>query len=1100
MRTQPSRRPALAVLILILCASSGLSATTHYVSLSGSHVPPYTNWSTAAHSIQAALDVCATGDVVMVTNGLYEATELQPTVSDHLTVASVSNGVHLLSVNGSGVTTIRGRYNVSCAAAKDGATIEGFTLTQSTWTTGVTLERANLVRCVVSRIAEGTSVVAMESVIDHSAIVYARLIHPADAAGVWCSDSLLRNSIIGGNYTRWGGGGGLLAFDSFLENCSVVGNVSYSTPAGASLTGGIGVNCIGEGNRNETFIGAPPLSYITNFVGDFIYSCAPELVSGIGNIVGPSLLDSGNDRFTFATNSPAMNTGTNLQWMVGALDYDGNPRILQATVDMGANEALFDPVDLSLAVQHPVVPVYAGDRHRVAIVVSNAGPGDATSVLLSGQVTGRVSFVDAVMSTGSVRQVAPPWVYFSLGYIPAGGSVTITADFLSAFSGTMAESWSVDATGPDVDTSNNSFGVTNVILASQPTDLACLVRQPLAAAAIINELMSMVFVVTNGGQNAAGGTIVDVVLPQGIGFVYAATAQGTWSTPANSLHFDLGGVPSGHVVQLHVGVRAIGTGVFTTRVSVASGVADTNVADNAFEIVTLIRGPDVGVTLVSNGVQTVVATVTGYGLQDSSNLVVRLSGPLTFFDANAGVGSLQLNGSNLVWSIPAMQVGASASVTSKFAAHPLLSSVQVNASVTASTLDENLSNNQASSTFDISGADVGLTMISDSNRTVIATIIGNGPGAASNVTVALSGPVTFVKAASTGGAIQLAGPNLIWSVPVLAAGASATLTAQVATIYGPDWLTVSGSVSSTTADRNPLNDRSSAPLRISAYVNPVLSGSVDYDTKTDYIAYFRGQWLILLGPGWWGDSRLDSFKLGGVGAIPVPAGYRLLGPGSPSVFYQRNALWTGAYSENAVVLGDRGSVPVPADYDGDVAADLATYLNGTWKILLSSGGSQTYAFGNNAMIPVPADYDGDGKSDIAVFSRVDGMWWWIRSVDGQVRSANWGWNEVVPVPGDYDGDEIADLAVYYPAQGMWYINRTHLGPITIQYGWPEAFPVPNDYDGDRRTDIAVHHAGGATWYVLQSSNQQTITKTLGNRNFRPAHLQYQINKLYRIVP
>ncbi|NCC50777.1 MAG: hypothetical protein EOM20_06115 [Spartobacteria bacterium] len=102
------------------------SSAIRYVSPSGSHTAPYTSWSTAAHSIQAALNACSPGDVVKVTNGTY-------TLDMFLYVYS---NVTLESVNGSGVI-VDANHTGRCAYLNPGAVVDGLVFINGLHTSSV---------------------------------------------------------------------------------------------------------------------------------------------------------------------------------------------------------------------------------------------------------------------------------------------------------------------------------------------------------------------------------------------------------------------------------------------------------------------------------------------------------------------------------------------------------------------------------------------------------------------------------------------------------------------------------------------------------------------------------------------------------------------------------------------------------------------------------------------------------------------------------------------------------------------------------------------------------------------------------------------------
>jgi hypothetical protein len=371
----------LAPVVLVFFSVSA-SAFTRYVNVNGSNpTSPYTNWTTAATNIQSAADIAVSGDLILVTNGVYET----GTASFYgLNRVMINNAITVQSVNGPGVTIIKGYQvpgttngtgSVRCVYLASDATLSGFTLTN-----GSTSGNGGGIFCKY-----------FPSIVSNCVITG----NSASSLGGGGYAGTYLNCIFRGNTSFSGGGGAAIAN---LNNCVVMGNTAASngggtvdcsltncTVAGNSATSGGGVsiganapnarinNCIVYANT------APNGSnYFSFYSGTINYCCTlPLPVGGSGNLTSaPGFVDWANGNLHLQASSPCINAGSN-GFAAGSTDLDGNPRIVGGTVDMGAYEFQSPIRYVNLGNTTPATPftnwITAATNIQNAIDAANAG-------------------------------------------------------------------------------------------------------------------------------------------------------------------------------------------------------------------------------------------------------------------------------------------------------------------------------------------------------------------------------------------------------------------------------------------------------------------------------------------------------------------------------------------------------------------------------------------------------------------------------------------------------------------------------------------------------------------------------------------------------
>ena len=418
--------------LLLLFFSISAFADTHYVSLSGRNVWPYMNWTDAATIIQNAIEAAADGDTVLVTNGVYD-TGGRPANGDLTNRVAIAKPLIVRSVNGPEFTIIEGVMSpgdmtIRCVYLGTNATLIGFTLTNghALASSGVDCNGGGIF-CEASAIVSNC-VLTGNWAYDGGGGACGGTLYNCTLSGNSVSDGgggarncTLHNCVLIGNNAYLGPGGG--AVNSTLYNCVLTGNEAYD---GGGVCGGTLYNCKLSGNGTENFGGGALggtlyncvltsngarmggggafggtlyncIIYYNwapnspNFSGTLNYCCTTPEPGGSGNITNePMFVDRAAGDFRLLPNSPCINAGTNQDWMIGATDIDGNPRIYgDGRVDMGAYE-------------------YQGMSiwpNTTAPIVADAGPDSAVELGVkfksdvAGIITG-IRFYKAAANTG----------------------------------------------------------------------------------------------------------------------------------------------------------------------------------------------------------------------------------------------------------------------------------------------------------------------------------------------------------------------------------------------------------------------------------------------------------------------------------------------------------------------------------------------------------------------------------------------------------------------------------------------------------------------------------------------------------------------------
>ena len=341
---------------------------------------PFSSWAAAATNIQDAINVSSSGDIVLVTNGIYSSGGM--VMASNLTNrVALSKAITVVSVNGYQATIIQGAWDpvatngpgaVRCAWLTDGAVLCGFTLQNgATRATGDVYVGGPLESGGGAWCSSTNGIISNCQITNNSAIY-----------GGGIANGTLNNSLAVGNYAFYHGGG---AYGSTLNNCTVVNNYVMTgfVLSGAGTYGGTTRNSIVVGNSSIDSFGSPTMNnYETS--PQYSYCCtAPtpyqqSMPSGTGNAnVNPQFLDF----FHISAASPCRGAGSGLY--TSGTDLDGEP--WNSPPSMGCDEIVLSnltgPLTISIypgwtnGLVNRTYPYWAAIAGRAASATWSFGDG-----------------------------------------------------------------------------------------------------------------------------------------------------------------------------------------------------------------------------------------------------------------------------------------------------------------------------------------------------------------------------------------------------------------------------------------------------------------------------------------------------------------------------------------------------------------------------------------------------------------------------------------------------------------------------------------------------------------------------------------------------
>ncbi|TQM91510.1 DUF7507 domain-containing protein [Roseinatronobacter monicus] len=731
-------------------------------------------------------------------------------------------------------------------------------------------------------------------------------------------------------------------------------------------------------------------------VGEQVVFTLTASNAGPSDATGVVVTDELPSGYTYVSDNGGSATSESngeITWTIGDLANGADPVELAITVTVNAtgdygntasiegneedpsteNNVIDPPVettpvaqsDLSIAKVVDNATPNVGEQVVFTLTASNAGPSDATGVVVTDELPSGYTYVSDNGSE-AYDETTGEW---TIGDLANGASETLEITVTVNATGDFGNVASIDGEQMDPSTENNE---TPAVKAEPLADLS-VSKSVDKETANVGETVVFAVTASNFGPSDANDVIVEDLLPSGYVFVSSSVPSGTTYDPATGI-WDIGFLPGDNTTRiLTITAEVQPTGDYGNVAEISGDTpADPNENNNKTDPIApanLVQQSDLALTkAVSDDkpkvgdeiVFTLVATNNGPSDANAANVKVtdELPSGYTYVSSAATDGSY--DESTGIWDIGSL---------AKDQEETLEITVLVNASgdyanvasIEGDEADPDLTNNTtpAVEPEPTPVSDLSITKVVDNATpnvgdtvTFTLTAENDGPSDATGVVVTeqLEDGYEFTKATPSVGSYDPATGE--WSIGALANAGSATLTLE-ATVLASGTYTNTASITGNEEDPSTENNVIDPPVETTPVAQSDLSIAKVVDNATPNV----GEQVVFTLTA---SNAGPSDATGVVVTDELPSGYTYVSDNGGSATSESNGeiTWT---------IGDlaNGADPV------ELAITVTVNATGDYGNTASIEGNEEDPSTENNVIDPPVETTPVAQSDLSIAKVVD---------------------------------------------------------------------------------------------------------------------------------